>query len=470
MWQQARPNKIVLLSTAAAALGGLLFGFDTAVIAGTTRALTAYFHLSAAQLGFTVSSALWGTLIGAFFASFPENRLGGRESLRLTGLLFIISALGCALTHNWYAFLFFRLIAGLATGGCSVFAPMYIAEVSPSAARGKLVGCFQLSIVGGILAAYASNFVLGRLSFGLNEWRFDLGVAAIPSLLFFCAVTFIPRSPRWLILKGRFAEAQQSLAAIGCDNPSGEARRIGASQSLNGPSSTVSTFAPAFRRPLLIALALGFFNQLSGINAILYYLNDIFAQAGFSSVSAQRQAVAVGIGNFTFTLIGMALIDRVGRKPLLLVGSLGMAVALAGISAIFFRSHHHELLLPLLVIFIGSFASSQGAVVWVYLSEIFPDAVRGSGQAFASFWLWLLNAGVAGLFPIVANASPGSVFLVFSACMVAQFVVVCRIFPETRGRSLETMTLLGAVDKTIEDVSSQNKVREQHDLQELGGI
>lgn len=443
--EQSSLNKVLVLSAAVAALGGLLFGFDTAVIAGTTRALLVYFHLTPFTLGLTVSCALWGTVLGGLLASIPAERLGGRESLRLTGVLYVVSALGCALSHTWFTFLLFRFIGGIAIGGCSVFAPMYITEISPATLRGRLVGFFQLSIVAGILVAYASNFFLSFLHLGRNEWRADLGVAAVPSIFFFLALGFIPRSPRWLVAKGRLIEAQSALDAIGFKDAQTELRRIATSLApipalASSSVAASSVFAPTFRRPLLIALALGFFNQMSGINAVLYYLNDIFAQAGFASVSAAQQAVVVGVANLLFTVVGMALIDRVGRRPLLLVGSAGMAVALGLISAVFLSGRHRDLLLPLLVIFIGFFAASQGAVVWVYLSEVFPNSVRASGQSFASFWLWLLTAVVAGLFPVAAKLSGGFTFLVFGVCMIAQFFTVHAIFPETRGRSLESIT------------------------------
>lgn len=440
MKQGAQISPVLALCTAVAALGGLLFGFDTAVIAGTTHALTVYFHLTALTLGITVSCALWGTIAACLFASIPADRFGGRESLRIVGIFYIVSAVGCALTNNWYAFLFFRFLGGIAIGGCSVFAPMYIAETAPAAVRGKLVSCFQLSVVAGILVAYASNYLIGRLHLGEIEWRVELGVAAFPALFFFAALSFIPRSPRWLVRKGRIEEAQRSLQTIGLSDSVREVERIQASLSPAYAGEVLSIFSPAARRPLGIALALGLFNQFSGINAILYYLNDIFAQAGFGYISSGQQAVAVGVANLVFTLAGMSLIDRVGRKPLLLAGALGMAAALGGVAAIFFRNTGQRFLLPLLVVFIAFFAASQGTVVWVYLSEIFPNALRDSGQSLASFWLWLLTAIVAGIFPSVAAFSSGSAFLFFCVAMLTQFFVVLWFFPETKGRALESVS------------------------------
>ena len=431
-------NRTLMFATAVAALGGLLFGFDTAVIAGATHALTICFGLTPTTLGLTVSSALWGTVVGCLFASVLADRYGPRDSLKITGLLYIASALGCAFAHNWYLFLLFRLAGGVAIGGCSVFAPMYIAEVSPAEIRGKLVGCFQLSIVSGILIAYASNFLMGTLHLQDNEWRADLGVAAIPSVLFFAALTLIPRSPRWLVRKGLLDEARQTLTAIGVEDAEAQVRRMVTGLKDERAETSTSVFLKDGRRPLLLALALVFFNQMSGINAVLYYLNDIFAQAGFASVSAQKQAVAVGLANLAFTAVGMALIDRIGRKPLLLAGALGMAAALGCIAAIFFTGAHQGLLLPLLMVFIGFFSASQGAVVWVYLSEIFPPNLRSSGQSIASFSLWVFTATITAVFPLLRDLSGGLTFAVFSACMLVQFFTVKGFFPETRGRTLES--------------------------------
>jgi SP family arabinose:H+ symporter-like MFS transporter len=426
-------------ATGVASLGGLLFGFDTAVIAGTTQALSAFFHLSPIALGLTVSCALWGTVLGGLLASFPGNRYGGRASLRLTAILYFLSALGCAFAQHWTTFLMFRIVGGFAIGGCSVFGPMYVAEIAPAALRGRLVGCFQLSIVSGILLAYASNDILDRLQLGRAEWRYDLGVAAGPALFFFVALRLIPDSARWLLKKGRLAEATAALKKLGSTEPEAETQILLAALAEESGLTKTSILAPAFRRPLAIALALGFFNQFSGINAVLYYLNAIFARAGFSGLSAGRQAVWVGFANLLFTMAGMALIDRVGRKPLLLAGAAGMAAALAGIAWLFFTGRHPGWLLPLLVLFIASFAISQGAVVWVYLSEIFPSAVRESGQSVASAWLWLLTAIITGVFPRLAAVSGAYPFSLFAVAMLAQFAVVVWLFPETKGRSLETI-------------------------------
>lgn len=361
----------------------------------------------------------------------------GCESLRITAVLYLVSGLGCALAGSWGTFLLFRFLSGLAIGGCSVFSPMYIAETAPPALRGRLVACFQLSIVSGILVAYGSNAGLTLAVAGPALWRFELGVAALPAALFLLMLGFIPQSPRWLVKQGRHAEARAVLRTIGSDDPRRDTAGIQTALASASGQRAPSLFSAEFRRPLLIALALGLFNQLSGINAILYYLNDIFAHAGFRSVSASGQAIAIGIANLVFTIVGMALIDRVGRKPLLLGGAIGMALSLTGVAAIFLTGRMQSLLLPLLIIFIGFFAASQGAVVWVYLSEIFPSAIREKGQSFASSWLWLLTAVVSGVFPSLAAISRGYPFVLFAAAMAAQFLVVLWFFPETKGDSLE---------------------------------
>ena len=432
-----------LFAIASAALGGLLFGFDTAVIAGATGALQRVFSLTPFTLGLTVSCALWGTVLGGLFAAPPAERFGARECLRATAVLYFFSALGCAFALSWPVFLLARLVGGLAIGGSSVFGPMYIADISPAAVRGRRVACFQLSIVVGILAAYASNFLIGSLRLGPAEWRVELGIAALPALLFFAVLRAIPPSPRWLVRRGRLTEARAALQSIDPGDPEPALRQLAlpferdaSHRREHGRDSLLSS---SYRKPLLIGAAMGVFNQCSGVNAVLYYLNDIFASAGFSGISAARQAVAVGFANLAATVAAMALIDRLGRKPLLLIGAAGMALALAGISAVFLTGERGALLLPLLIAFICFFAFSQGAVIWVYLSELFPPAVREKGQGFATFWLWLLAAVVAALFPRVAAISSGYPFVFFAAMMAVQFFVVLLFFPETKGLSLEAL-------------------------------
>ena len=434
-----RLNASLLMSAVVAALGGLLFGFDSAVIAGATRALTELYQLSHWMLGFTVAAALCGTVVGSMLAGYPGDKLGRRDSLRLMAVLYIVSALGCAFAWNWYSLLAFRFIGGLGIGGSSVLGPMYIAEVSPAKLRGRLVGLFQINVVSGILLAYFSNYLLGLFSLGGAEWRWKFGVAAFPALLFSILLLAIPRSPRWLAQQGRVAEARQVLSTIGAENVDGELTEIVASIDAEHGHARERLFAPKYRLPVLLAVSLAMFNQLSGINAILYYLNDIFARAGFNKVSGDLQAVAIGATNLLFTLIAMSVIDRIGRKLLLLVGAVGTAACLCGVSYVFATARHEGLLLWLLVGFIGFFAFSQGAVIWVYLSEIFPNRVRGRGQSLGSFTHWIMNALISFLFPMVAARSGALPFAFFAVMMAVQFVVVLLFFPETKGVSLEQM-------------------------------
>jgi MFS transporter, SP family, arabinose:H+ symporter len=422
-----------------AGLGGLLFGFDTAVIAGTTDALTAIFHLTPVALGFTVTSALLGTIPGAAFAGIPSDRIGRRASLKILGLIYVVSALGCAFAPNWPIFLFFRIIGGLGIGGCSVVAPMYIAEVSPAEHRGRMVGLFQLNVVFGILLAYVSNFLVSLLHFGALEWRWKFGVAAIPAALFYAMLHGIVESPRWLLSKHRESEAKFSLQRIGSADPEGEFVRIRFAIRTEEEQQGGSLFSRQVRKPVLLAITIAAFNQLSGINAILYYLNDIFGAAGFSKLTGNIQAVIVGVTNLVFTMIAMNFIDRFGRRFLLLVGSVGTALALGVIALIFHSGQHAQWLLWMLILFIASFAFSQGAVVWVYISEIFPNNVRASGQSLGSLTHWVLNAAITLLFPQIAVHSHAAPFYFFSGMMILQFILVATVFPETRARNLESI-------------------------------
>lgn len=434
-----KPNVFLIKSTVVAALGGLLFGFDTAVIAGTTRALTLEYGLSAASLGLTVASALWGTILGAMFASLPGDRYGRRDSLRWMAILFLLSAVGCAFAVNWHTLVLARFIGGLAIGGSSVLGPMYIAEISPARWRGRLVGFFQFNVVAGILLAYLSNYLIGLLGFGNLEWRWKLGVEAFPAAAFLLMLFTIPRSPRWLVKQDRVEEAREVLRMTGEVRYQEELKAIVQSVDLEHGHGVEPLFQRKYMLPIFLAVSLGMFNQLSGINAVLYYLNDIFEFAGFSKVSSDLQAVAIGATNLLATIIAMSVIDKLGRKTLLLIGSVGTAACLAGVSAIFFSGAHQNLLVWLLVGFIAFFAFSQGAVIWVYLSEVFPTRVRAKGQSLGSLTHWLMNAVISGTFPVLAASSGGSPFVFFSAMMVVQFFVVLYMYPETKGVTLEEM-------------------------------
>lgn len=437
-------NRYIVRSTFVGALGGLLFGFDTAVISGTTAGLTHAYSLSHNQLGFTVAIALVGTVIGAATAGSLGQRYGSREMLRLTAILYVLSAIGCAFAPSWTFLLAARFLGGLGIGGSSVLGPVYIAELAPPKLRGRLVGTFQINIVVGILLAYLSNYLISLLNLGAMEWRLQLGIAAVPAAIFFALLFGIPRSARWLTTQDRLDEAREVLEMMGSPNSEAELADIRESLHMERNQKQASLFESTgnrlrYGKPIFLAIAIGAFNQLSGINAILYYLNDIFAAAGFSRVSGNMQAVAIGAMNLVATLVGMMLIDRVGRKMLLLIGAVGTAICLSIVAAIFATHQHLAVLVWALVAYIAFFAISQGAVVWVYISEIFPTRVRGKGQSLGSGTHWILNAALSWTFPIIAARSGAYPFIFFAAMMVLQFIVVLLFFPETKQVSLEEL-------------------------------
>ena len=437
-------NKYVLRSTFVGALGGLLFGFDTAVISGTTAGITHAFGLSPNQLGITVSMALCGTVVGALSAGSLGQRYGSREMLRLTAVLYLLSAIGCAIAPTWSLLLTARFLGGLGIGGSSVLGPVYIAELAPPKLRGRLVGTFQINIVVGILLAYLSNYLFSLLNLGAREWRWELGVAAVPAAIFFGLLFGIPRSARWLTTQSRLTEALYVLKLMGTPNSEAELADIRESLHMERNQPNESLFAKRngrlrYGKPIFLAIAIGAFNQLSGINAILYYLNDIFAAAGFSRLSSNLQAVAIGVMNLLATLVGMALIDRVGRKMLLLIGAIGTAICLALVAFIFYTHQHQAMLVWALMAYIAFFAVSQGAVIWVYISEIFPTRVRNKGQSLGSGTHWIMNALLSGIFPVIAARSGAYPFAFFAAMMLLQFIVVLLFFPETKRVSLEQL-------------------------------
>ena len=432
-------NLYLMKSMAVGALGGLLFGFDSAVIAGSLHSLRLLYSLTPLQVGLTVSIALVGTVISSMLAGLAGERWGGRESLRIFAACYVVSALGCAFAPNWPLLLVFRFIGGLGIGGSSVLGPVYIAEISPPKWRGRMVGTFQVNVVVGVLAAYLSNYLIGLAGFGVNEWRWQLGVAVVPAILFLVLLFRIPRSARWLVTKDRSKEAWEVLQLLGSERPDEELSEIVDSIHPERSTKPEALFQWKYRFPIFLVVAVAFFNQLTGINAIIYYLNDIFSMAGFSRTSSNLQAVAIGATNLVATLIAMTVIDRIGRKTLLLFGSVGMMFCLGGVSAVFLTHRHQHSLVLLLIGFIAFFAVSQGAVIWVLISEVFPNRVRAKGQALGSSTHWIMNALVSGLFPLFASGSPASPFIFFTVMVVVQFFVVLFVFPETKGISLEAM-------------------------------
>jgi MFS transporter, SP family, arabinose:H+ symporter len=377
-------NTSLAKATLVGALGGLLFGFDTAVIAGTTHSLTLVYGLSPRSLGLTVAMALIGTIIGAMSAGIPGQKWGGRETLRILAIFYVISALGCAFAWNWYVLLAARFIGGLGIGGSSVLGPVYIAELAPAKMRGRLVGLFQINIVIGILLAYFSNYCIARMGLGSVEWRWQFGVAAVPAILFLVLLFGIPPSSRWLVTQSRVEEARSVLHLMGAEDPENELREIVDSIHLERLETSEPLFTRKYRLPIFLAISIGMFNQLSGINAILYYLNDIFAAAGFSKLSSELQSVAIGGTNLAATLLAMTVIDKLGRRTFLLIGSVGTALCLAGVAGVFFTQSHQSYLLWLLVAYIAFFAISQGAVIWVYIGEVFRTVCAPRGKLSAA--------------------------------------------------------------------------------------
>jgi SP family xylose:H+ symportor-like MFS transporter len=441
----ARLTGALVASTLIAALGGFLFGFDTAVISGTTEALQRAYGLGGFALGFTVASALIGTIVGSVAAGRPADRFGRRAALLAIAVLYFVSAIGCALAWDWASLLFFRLIGGIGVGGASVVSPMYVAEISPARLRGRLVAVTQLNIVLGILAAFFSNYWIAGFRLGEAEWRWMFGVEGLPAAAFFLLLFLTPQSPRWLVGRGRADEAAAVLARMGGDAAAVEVevREIRRSLDLEHHRLAESLFEPAYRRPVLLAIAIAAFNQLSGINAVLYYAPAVFRMAGAGHDTALLQSVLVGGCNLVFTLLAMALIDRFGRRRLMIVGSIGYIVTLATAAWAFYRygtafdAFGSRVVLLSILGFIAAHAFGQGAVIWVFISEIFPNRVRARGQALGSFTHWFMAALITWTFPVIAEASGGHAFAFYAAMMVLQLLWVLKVMPETKGIPLE---------------------------------
>jgi sugar porter (SP) family MFS transporter len=430
----------MILTALGAALGGLLFGFDTAVISGTTSALQERFTLSEGALGFTVASALIGTVIGSLVAGWPSDRYGRRPMLLVVAICYVVSSLGTGLALDWYSLLAFRFLGGLAIGAASVVTPIYIAEVAPTHVRGRLVALNQLNIVLGILLAFLSNYVIASLAPPDVAWRWMFAIVAVPSVLFLVVTFLLPDSPRWLVVKGRDGEARGVMTRLGFLDPEAEVAHMRQAAARDVAASKPSLFQSAYSVPVTCAIAIAMFNQLSGINALLYYAPRIFELGGAGADSALLQSVAVGGTNLVFTLLAFFLIDRYGRKPLLYFGSVATALALILVGLQLESAHPNgTLVLVGLLGFIAAFAISQGAVIWVFISEVFPSAVRGKGQALGSTTHWVMAAAITWAFPVFAAHVGGWVFAFFGAMMLLQFVWVWKVMPETNGIALEDM-------------------------------
>lgn len=433
-----RPNSRLMKATLTGALGGLLYGFDTVVISGMIDPVVRLYGLSPRAMGLTVAASPVGTIIGCFAAGVIGQRMGARAALRLAAALYLAAALAAAFSLNWPMLLAARFAGGLAIGAASVLGPVYIAELAPAALRGRLVGSFQINVVSGILVGYISNYLV-RLAGG--DWRVMAAVGAVPALIFLLLLLGIPQSPRWLAARGRTEEAFGVLSQMG----SAEDAKVQLAEIQAALASVHATvhepvFRWKYRYPLFLAITIGAFNQLTGINAILSYMHTIFTAAGFSQLSSDQQAIAIGATNLIFTLVGMSLIDRFGRKSLLILGAIGTAVCLSGVAWIFATNSHQSALLGLLVAFIAFFALSQGLVVFVYIGEVFPNSVRSKGQGVGNASLSAINTAILFSFPVLAHAfSPQTPFIFFAAATVVQLIVVTLFYPETKGRTLEEL-------------------------------
>jgi sugar porter (SP) family MFS transporter len=458
-------NLYLLGSVLVAALGGLLFGFDTIVIQGTTEQLTKVFHLNAFWLGFTVASALIGTVVGSMVVGRPSDALGRRTVLLAIAVLYVVSAIGCTLPLGWYGLLIFRFVGGLAIGGASVVSPMYIAEISPARSRGRLVAIQQFNVVLGVLLAAVSNYLISQANLGDNDWRWMLGVVAIPSAIFFLLLFLTPQSPRWLIGKGRVDEARQVLRRLGTDTGDleEEVQAIRQSFALDHHRLEEPFFRRQYLKPILLAVAIAAFNQLSGVNALWYYAPAIFKMAGASARAAMLQPVILGVINLIFTMLALSVIDHFGRRKLMLIGSIGYILSLGTVAWAFytyadaFKTAAEAIkagndipadvvaatgiggtvVMVSLLVFVASHAFGQGAVIWVFISEIFPNRIRARGQALGSFAHWFMAAAISLTFPMFAAKSGGHTFAFYAAMMVLQLLWVLWIMPETKGVPLE---------------------------------
>jgi SP family arabinose:H+ symporter-like MFS transporter len=432
-------KNIVFTWSLVIALGGFLFGFDTAVISGAEKAIQEYWTLGVFEHGLTVSIALIGTVVGALVGAYPSDRFGRKKTLFIIAALYLFSALGTALATDWFVFLVFRFLGGVGVGISSVTAPIYISEIAPAKSRGKLVGLFQFNVVFGILIAFLSNYLIG--TDGEHNWRWMLGIQAIPSIIFYVLLFVVPESPRWLILhKNRNEEAIAILKRISPIDYQKEYDSIVAS---NKNTGDVKTSDPLFQKkysaPITLAILFAVFNQVSGINAIIYYAPRIFEMAGFGAHTSLLSSVGIGLVNFTFTLIAINFIDKVGRKTLMYIGSVGLVLSLGLVANTFFQNDFSGFAITIyLMMYIAFFAFSQGAVIWVFISEIFPNEVRAKGQTLGSFTHWIMAAIIAFVFPYLAEQLGGGItFAFFTVMMALQLIFVWKMMPETKGKSLE---------------------------------
>lgn len=432
-------NKKILLWSITAAMAGFLFGFDIVVISGADKKLQALWQSSDAFHGSVVMAmALWGTVFGALFGGIPTNKFGRKKTLIWIGVFYFVSAIGSSLVNDPYLFAFFRFIGGIGVGASTIAAPAYVSEISPANDRGRLVALYQFNIVLGILIAFLSNYLLRDI--GENAWRWMIGIEAFPALIYTVLIFTVPNSPRWLISKNRDAKAREVLELINPDeNPEKLLLEIKTENDSHAEGENI--FMKKYRFPLILAFLIAFFNQFSGINAFLYYAPRIFEEAGLGESTALLSSVGIGVTNLVFTLLGVFLIDRLGRKTLMYIGSIGYIISLSLVSLAFFLDWGGMAVPIFLFLFIASHAIGQGAVIWVFISEIFPSHLRAKGQSFGSSTHWVLAAIIPSLVPVLfSTIGAGVVFMVFAIMMVFQLLFVIFMMPETKGQSLESLS------------------------------
>ncbi|APZ45853.1 MFS transporter [Polaribacter reichenbachii] len=431
-------NNKILIWSITAALAGFLFGFDTVVISGAEKKLQLLWGSSDAFHGMVViGMALWGTVIGAILGGIPANKLGRKNTLIWIGIFYTISAIGSGLANDAITFAIFRFIGGLGVGASTIAAPAYISEIAPAKDRGKLVGLYQFNIVFGILIAFGSNYLLNDI--GENDWRWMVGIEAVPAAIYTLLAFTLPKSPRWLLTKLKTVEAKEVLEKINPNKDSEELMaQIKVEMDRTVPNENI--FIKKYRFPMILAFLISFFNQLSGINALLYYSPRILTEAGLEESSALLSSIGVGVTNLIFTLLGIYLIDKLGRKQLMYIGSIGYIISLSLVSLAFFFDWEGSYMPIFLFAFIAAHAIGQGTVIWVFISEIFPNHLRGSGQSFGSSVHWVLAAIVPSLVPMLfSTIGAGAVFAFFAFMMVFQLLFVLFMMPETKGKTLEEL-------------------------------
>jgi sugar porter (SP) family MFS transporter len=458
-------TKSILLSSIVAAVAGFLFGFDTIVISGADQPIQELWEMSDLFHGtFIMSMALWGTVFGALFGGIPSDKFGRKKVLLWIGVLYTVSALGSAFATDPYIFSFARFIGGLGVGASSVAVPVYISEITPAHNRGKLVALYQFNIVFGILIAYLSNYWIG-LTFEVNAWRWMLGVEAIPAAIYLLLVTGVPESPRWLLLKKGLEEKAHVLLTQLYPKENIEKMISEIKNSVSKDAGADTFFSKRFRFPIMLAFLLAFFNQWSGINFVLYYAPRIFNQAGVAAGDVLGASVSLGVVNLLFTLLGMYLIDRSGRKFLMYIGSVGYIASLLGVAWAFYSGAEGVFVVIFVCAFIASHAIGQGAVIWVFISEIFPNAIRDYGMSLGSGTHWVFAATITLITPTVLSTFTGAqIFSFFAFMMVLQLLFVWKVMPETKNITLEEMEVkLGISREALEELVDDERL-ESDDL------